>query len=198
MPAMANTAACAVIAWLCLCQIHVAVSWSCSLTMTGDHGMPQNLSLAQTALHCTPDAGESGALPVYFSDKLLNRSLQGHHSDLSFSPEDVAATEEQPPCTCIVLVASSSPAQRQCIIKLTLACTAAGVQAHALPDGLNYSLLYFQQANLSFQGAQVLDIHAGSFENIIAFNSCTHLNPYKPHEQRLSSSEPDPESQQFK
>ena len=38
------------------------------------------------------------------------------------------------------------------------------------------SLLYFQQANLSFQGAQVLDIHAGSFENIIAFNSCTHLN----------------------
>jgi len=55
-------------------------------------------------------------------------------------------------------------------------CTAAGVQAYALPPGLNDSLLYFQQANLSFQGAQVLDIHAGSFDNIIAFNSCTHLN----------------------
>jgi len=59
---------------------------------------------------------------------------------------------------------------------VTLACTAAGVQAYALPAGLNESLLYFQQANLSFQGAQVLDIHVGSFENIIAFNSCTHLN----------------------
>jgi len=170
-----HTAAFVVTAWLCLCHLSVAVCWSCSLTMTGDHGMPQNLSLAQTALHCTPDAGESGALPVYFSDKLLNRSLQGHHSDLTFVVEDVAATGEQPPC-CNVLVASSSPAQRQYIIKLTLACTAAGVQAHALPAGLNDSLLYFQQANLSFQGAQVLDIHAGSFENIIAFNSCTHLN----------------------
>ena len=143
--------------------------------MTGDHGTPQNLSLAQTALHCTPDAGESGALPVYFSDKLLNPSLQGHHSDLSFVAEDVAAVGEQSPC-CTVLVASSSPAQHQYIIKLTLACTAAGVQAHALPAGLNDSLLHFQQANLSFQGAQVLDIHAGSFESIIAFNSCTHLN----------------------
>ncbi len=106
MHAMADTAALAVIAWLCLCQTHVAVSWSCSLSMTGDHVTPQNLSLAQTALHCTPDAGESGALPVYLSDKLLNPSLQGHHSDLSFVAEDVAAIGEQPPC-CNVLVAKS-------------------------------------------------------------------------------------------
>ena len=175
MRALADTAAFAVVAWLCLCQVPVAVSWSCSLTMTGDHGTPQNLSLAQTALHCTPDAGESGALPVCFSDKLLNLSLQGHHSDFRFVAEGVAAIGEQSPC-CTVLVASSSSAQHQYIIKLTLACTAVGVQAHALPAGLNDSLLYFQQANLSFLGAQVLDIHAGSFESIIAFNSCTHLN----------------------
>ncbi len=175
MHAMADTAAFAVIAWLCLYDLPVAASWSCSLTMTGDHDRRQNLSLAQTTLHCTPDTGEFGALPVYFSDKLLNRSLQGHHYDLSCDAKDVAAVGEQPPC-CTVLVASSCPAQRQYITKLTLACTAAGVQAYALPAGLNDSLLYFQQANLSFQGAQVLDIHAGSFENIIAFNSCTHLN----------------------
>ncbi len=76
---------------------------------------------------------------MYFSDKLLNRSLQGHHSALSFVAEDVAAIEEQPPCHVHLLVASSSPAPRQYITKLTLACTAAGVQAHALPAGLNTS-----------------------------------------------------------
>lgn len=125
---LAGTAAFAVTAWLCLCQLPVAASWSCSLTMKGDRGRPQNLSLAQTTLHCTPDAGELGtALPVGFNDKLSKPSLQG-------------------------------------------------VQAYAIPAGLNDSLLYFQQANLSFQGAQVFDIHAGSFESIIAFNSCTHLN----------------------
>ena len=86
-----HKAAFAVTAWLCLCHLPVAVCWSCSLTMTGHPGTPQNLSLAQTALHCTPDAGEFGTLPVYFSDKLLNRSLQGHYSDLSFVAEDVAA-----------------------------------------------------------------------------------------------------------
>ncbi|DBA69632.1 TPA: hypothetical protein ACH3X2_012694 [Trebouxia sp. C0005] len=127
MHALADTATFAVTAWLCLCQLPVAFSWSCSLTMTGDRGRPHNISLAQTALHCTPDAGELGALPVYFSDRLLNRSLQG-------------------------------------------------VQAYALPAGLNDTLLYFQQANISFQGAEVLDIYAGSLDNIIAFNSCTHLN----------------------
>ena len=58
---------------------------------------------------------------------------------------------------------------------MTPSCTAAGVQAYALPAGLNDSLLYFQQANISFHGAQVLDIYAGSLDNIIAFNSCTYL-----------------------
>ena len=53
---------------------------------------------------------------------------------------------------------------------------AAGVQVYPLPAGLNDTLLYFQQANISFQGAQVFDIYAGSLDNIIAFNSCTHLN----------------------
>ncbi|KAL0038989.1 hypothetical protein WJX77_004333 [Trebouxia sp. C0004] len=96
--------------------------------MTGDHDRPQNLSLAQTTLHCNPGSGDVGTvLPVGFSNKLANRSLQG-------------------------------------------------VEAYALPAGLNDSLLYIQQANLSFQGAQVLDIHAGSFKTIVAFNSCTHLN----------------------
>lgn len=59
---------------------------------------------------------------------------------------------------------------------MTPSCTAAGVQAYALSAGLTDSLLYFQQANISFQGAQVLDIYAGSLDYIIAFNSCTHLN----------------------
>ncbi len=103
MHAVADTAAFAVTAWLCLCHLPVAVSWSCNLTMTGDRGRPQNLSLAQTTLRCTSDAGEVGALPVGFSDKLLNRSLQGHYSDLSFVAKDIAATGEQPPC-CSVLV----------------------------------------------------------------------------------------------
>ncbi len=102
MHTMADTAAFAVIAWLCLCDLPVAASWSCNLTMTGDHDRRQNLSLAQTTLHCTPDTGEFGALPVYFSDKLLKRSLQG---DLSCDAKDVAAVREQPPC-CTVLVAS--------------------------------------------------------------------------------------------
>ncbi len=92
-----HTSAFAVISWLCLCLLPVAVSWSCKLTMTGDRGRPQNLALAQTTLHCTPDAGEVGALSVGFSDKLLNQSLQGHHSDLRFVAENAAATWEQPP-----------------------------------------------------------------------------------------------------
>ncbi len=66
--------------------------------------------------------------------------------------------------------------QRPCITTLTPSCTAAGVQADALPAGLNDTLLYFQQANISIQGAKVLDIYAGSLDNIIAFNSCTNLN----------------------
>jgi len=65
--------------------------------------------------------------------------------------------------------------QRPCITTVTPSCTAAGVQAYALPAELNDTLLYFQQANISFQGAQVLDIYAGSLDNIIAFNSCTYL-----------------------
>ena len=104
MHAVADTAAFAVIAWLCLCHLPVVVSWSCTLTMTGDRDRPQNLSLAQTTLHCTSDAAEVGALSVGFSDKLLNRDLQGLHFDLSFVSKDVAATGEQPPC-CSVLVA---------------------------------------------------------------------------------------------
>ncbi len=59
---------------------------------------------------------------------------------------------------------------------LTPSCTAAGVQAYAIPAGLKDTLLYFQQANNSFQGAQVLDIYAGSLDDIAAFDSCTHLN----------------------
>ena len=50
------------------------------------------------------------------------------------------------------------------------------MQAQKLPAGLNDTLLYFQQANISIQGAQVFDIYAGSFNSIVAFNSCTYLN----------------------
>ena len=60
--------------------------------MTGDHDKPQNLSLARTSLHCSHEAGDVGvALPVGFSDKMLNRSLEGYHSDLSFDAKDGAA-----------------------------------------------------------------------------------------------------------
>lgn len=66
--------------------------------MTGDHDRPQNLSLAQTSLHCSPEAGDgSASLSVGFSDKLINRSLQGRRSDLSFVAKDVAAVGKQPP-----------------------------------------------------------------------------------------------------
>ncbi len=91
------TAAFVVTAWLCLCHLPVAVCWSCSLTMTGDHDMPQNLSLAQTSLHCNPESGDVGTvLPVGFSNNLTNRSLQGHLFDLSFVAENVAAVGKQP------------------------------------------------------------------------------------------------------
>ena len=68
------------------------------------------------------------------------------------------------------------PAQCQCTRTLKPSCTIAGVQAYALPAELIDTLLYFQQANISFQGAQIVDIYAGSLDNIVAFNSCTHLN----------------------
>ena len=59
---------------------------------------------------------------------------------------------------------------------LTPSCTTVGVEADALPAGLDGTLLYFQQANISFQGARVIDIYAGSLDSIVSFNSCTHLN----------------------
>ncbi len=65
--------------------------------MTGDHDMPQNLSLAQTSLHCKPESGDVGTvLPVGFSNNLTNRSLQGHLFYLSFVAENVAAVGKQP------------------------------------------------------------------------------------------------------
>ena len=102
MPAVAEQvwpkAAFAVTAWLCLCHLPVAVCWSCSLTMTGDRDRPQNLSLAQTTLHCNPGSGDVGTvLPVGFSNKLTNRSLQGRLCDLSFVAKNVAAVGKQPP-----------------------------------------------------------------------------------------------------
>ena len=59
---------------------------------------------------------------------------------------------------------------------LTPSCATAGVEAYNLPAGLDGTLLYFQQANISFQGARIVDIYAGSLDSIVWFNSCTHLN----------------------
>ena len=142
--------------------------------MTGDRDRPQSLSLAHTTLHCTADAGEVGALPVGFSDNLTIRSLQGHHADFDIYRQK--RCRNWGAASLLQCAGCSVPAQRRCITMLRSFCTAAGVQAYALPAGLNDSLLYFQQANISFQGAQVLDMYAGSLDNIIAFNSCTHLN----------------------
>ena len=76
----------------------------------------------------------------------------------------------------VLCVGCSVPAQRDYITTLTLSCTAARVQAYALPAGFSDTLLYFQRGSIFFQGAQVRNIHAGSMGNIIAFNSCTQLN----------------------
>ena len=104
-----HTAVFAITAWLCLCHLPVAVCWSCSLTMTGSHDSPGNLSLAQTSLHCTPEEGDVGtALPVGFSDKLSSRSLQGRRPDLSFVAKDVSAAGPWGAASrCSVLVARS-------------------------------------------------------------------------------------------
>ena len=60
--------------------------------MTGNRDRPHNLALAQMSLHCSPEAGDVGAaLPVGFSDKMVNRNLQGHHSDSSFVAKHDAA-----------------------------------------------------------------------------------------------------------
>lgn len=102
MPAVAirvqHTAAFAVTAWLCLFHLPVAVSWSCSLTWTGDRDTPQNLNVAQLTLHCNPGSGDVGTvLPVWFSNRVTSRSLQGHLSTPRFVARNVAAVRKQPP-----------------------------------------------------------------------------------------------------
>ncbi len=79
-------------AWLCLCHLPVALSWSCDLKMIGNPGQPQNLSLAQTSLLCSADVGDDGtALHVGFSDSLLNRHLQGECFGSRLVANDVTA-----------------------------------------------------------------------------------------------------------
>ena len=49
--------------------------------MIGNPDQPQDLSLAQTSLLCSPDPGDYGtALQVGLSDSLLNRHLQGERT----------------------------------------------------------------------------------------------------------------------
>ena len=73
-----HMSALAVCAWLSLVHLPVAISWSCSLSMTGSLDQPENLSLARTSLRCLLNAGDLGtALPEGVSDSLLTRDFQG-------------------------------------------------------------------------------------------------------------------------
>lgn len=84
--------------------------------MIGNQDRPSDLSLAQTSLHCSPEAEDVGAaLPVGFSDKLSNRSLQGHPFNLSFVVKNVAVVEKQP---LAAVFCRSVSAQCQCITTL--------------------------------------------------------------------------------
>ena len=52
----------------------------------------------------------------------------------------------------------------------------AGVQAQPLPADYNGALVYFGRTNITLEGAQVVDINAGSTNNIVLFDSCTFVN----------------------
>ena len=52
----------------------------------------------------------------------------------------------------------------------------AGVQAQPLPADHNDTLVYFGQTNITLEGAQVVDINAGSLNDIVLFDSCTLVN----------------------
>lgn len=52
----------------------------------------------------------------------------------------------------------------------------AGVQAQPLPADQNDTLVYFGQANITLEGAQVVDINAESFDQIVLFDFCTFVN----------------------
>jgi len=49
------------------------------------------------------------------------------------------------------------------------------VQVQPLPADHNDTLLYFGQANITLEGAQVVDINAGSLNDIVAFDSCSNV-----------------------
>lgn len=79
-------------AWLCLCRLSVVLSWSCDFKLTGHPDQPQDLSLAQISLLCSPDLGDNGtALQVGLSDSLLNRHLQGERTESVCQRPDLPA-----------------------------------------------------------------------------------------------------------
>ena len=63
-----------------------------------------------------------------------------------------------------------------CANSLTTSPMTAGVEAQPLPVDHNDTLVYFGQTNITLVGAQVVDINADSFNDIVLFESCSFVN----------------------
>ena len=135
-----------------------AHGWSCNLTLTGDAGQPRNLSLAQAFLHCTPEAGDNGTqLRVGVSDSLSNRSFQG----LTLY-------------TCSITLCRANATLHANIKQAIASC--AGVQPQELQAGQQGALLFFENASITFEAAQISNIDIGSLSDILGFKHCPFLN----------------------
>ena len=142
--------------------------------MTGSRDQPQNLSLVQTNLGCSPDEGDLGTLlPVGFNDAL---------------PWNLSGDSTCPhPTTCLQLAYRPPTSQastfrhsnvRQPYVPstwLTISLPIAGVQVQPLPSNHSSTLLYFHHANITFESVLVEGIQAADLKDILDFDFCPSL-----------------------